>query len=193
MSFLSYYYCTAPLVFVSLVKRKKNVTRGYYQGNQTISKQETQRGSTHYFTVVEYAHLHTTLAAVRLEPMTLIISPHVNFNFYDFKKWIKYAESGFEPVILDLNAKMLTTTPAELLLERGTSFRWDFCSSFSKKCLFKKIHFSKTSGNLGFWPTLNQRLDHKVQLVFNAIGRQVAAYTFLEFFKIGFLWYEIGT
>jgi hypothetical protein len=32
-------------------------------------------------------------------------------------------------------------------------------------------------------------LDPKVQLFFNAIGRQVAAYTFLEFFKIGFLWF----
>ena len=55
---------------------------------------------------------------------------------------------------------------------------------------FKKIHFSKTSGTLGFWTTLYQRLDLKGQLVFSAIGRQVAAYTFLEFFKMAFLWYE---
>ena len=53
------------------------------------------------------------------------------------------------------------------------------------------IHFSETSGNLGFWLTLYERLDPKSPLFFNAIGRQVAAYTFLEFFKIGFLWYEI--
>ena len=61
----------------------------------------------------------------------------------------------------------------------------------TKICYLKKNHFSETSGNLGFWLTLYEGLDPKGQLLFNAIGRQVAAYTFLEFFKIGFLWYEL--
>ena len=58
---------------------------------------------------------------------------------------------------------------------------------------FKKNHFSKTSGNLGFWPALNEGLDPKGHLGFIAIGRARGCNAFLEFFKIGFLWYELGT
>ena len=40
-----------------------------------------------------------------------------------------------------------------------------------EKMPFKKNHFSKTSGNLGFWPTLNEGLDPKGQLAFNVTRR----------------------
>ena len=62
-----------------------------------------------------------TLAVVRLEPMTVLII--YDFNFHEMKLKSDKVQSEFEPALSDLNAKMLTTTPAELLLERGTSFR----------------------------------------------------------------------
>jgi hypothetical protein len=61
------------------------------------------------------------MAVVRLETKTFLII--YNFIFLEMKLKSDKVQSEFEPAFSDLNAKMLTTTPAELLLERGTSFR----------------------------------------------------------------------
>ena len=42
-----------------------------------------------------------------------------------------------------------------------------------EKMPFKINHFSKTSGNLGFLPTLNEGLDPKGQLAFNVTSHAI--------------------
>ena len=113
--------------------------------------------------------------------------PHFNFkeivNFYLFEvKKCPKLESELE--ISDLNARVLfnhytveTIVWRREILISNESIHKKFLDQGkkSKICYFWIIHFSETSGNLGLWPILNQRLCTEGHLLFNATGRHMAA------------------